>query len=366
MIRSIGESRPRVHPTAFVSEAAYVVGGVEIGPEASIWPGAVIRADNATIVVGRGTVIQERAVLHGGGEGTGLRYREGQEPEGRSGIFRVGKGVLVGRSVVLHCGHVGDYSYIGSNAVVLDGADLGDHCRVASHSVVPPRERVPAGSFLTGIPALTVTAEPLSEARRREMEGEAERLRRRWAAHKDGLALPPEAVLREGTMIRAIGSKAPHLHPTAWVSEAGYVAGDVVLGEHSSVWPGAVVLGDVARVTIGAYCDVQDNAVVHAEEALTIGDHVSIAHGTNVHARRIGSHVLVANNSTLSEGVEVGDDCIIAAGSLVPPGTKIPSGSMVIGVPAVILPLEEGRRQRLAQTGVGYSERAQVMKAAGL
>ena len=366
MIRAIGQRKPKVDPTAFVSELAYVVGHVEIGPNASIWPGAVIRGDMSGIVIGAGTVVQERAVVHGGGEGTGNRYRDGAEPDDRSGMFVIGRDVVIGRSAVVHCGRVGNYTSIGSNATVLDGAELGDFCDIAAHSIVPPREIVPWGSFLKGIPAPASTASAVSAERRAELQVQATLFQERKARYMAGLALEPEATMREEKMIRAIGERTPEIHAEAWVSEAGYVAGAVTLGERSSVWPGAVVLGDPGSVTIGSFCDIQDNAVVHSEEDLVIGDHVSIAHSTNVHARRIGSNVLVANNSTLSEGVEVGDNCIIAAGTMVPPDTKVPSGSIAIGVPAVILPLEERRRERLAQTGIGYAERAQGMKAAGL
>ena len=326
--------------------------------------GAVVRGDMSGIVIGSGTVVSENAVIHGGGEGTGNRYGEGSEPEDRSGFFVIGRNVVIHQSAVVHCGRIGDYANIGGNSTVLDGAELADYTDIAAHTVVPPREKIPWGANLRGIPAPKSTAAQISTTRRRELRSQAREIREKMLFWQD-IGLTSQSDLKEKDMIQAIASKSPDIDTEAWVSEAGYVAGDVTLGNRSSVWPGAVVIGDAGSVGIGEYCDIQDNAVVHSDGDLIIGNHVSIAHGTSVHASKIGSNVLVANNSTLLADVEVGDNCIIAAGTLLDCGTKVPSGSIAIGVPAVILPLEATRRERLDQTGIGYSERAQIMKAAG-
>ena len=365
MLRAINERVPSVASSAFVHPRAYVVGQVEIGADVIVLPGAVVRGDMSGIVIGSGTVVSENAVIHGGGEGTGNRYRDGNEPEDRSGFFVIGRNVVIHQSAIVHCGRIGDYANIGSNSTVLDGAELGDYSDIAAHTVVPPREKIPWGAILRGIPAPKSTAAQISLDRRKQLRSQAHEIRENILFQKDlGSILKSDS--KEKDMIQAIGSKSPDIDTEAWVSEAGYVAGDVTLGNRSSVWPGAVVIGDAGSVMIGEYCDIQDNAVVHSDGDLIIGNHVSIAHGTSVHASRIGSNVLVANNSTLLADVEVGDNCIIAAGTLLDCGTKVPSGSIAIGVPAVILPLEATRRERLNQTGIGYSERAQIMKASGL
>ena len=355
MLRAINERAPSIAANAFVHPAAYVI----------VLPGAVVRGDMSGIVIGSGTVVSENAVIHGGGEGTGNRYREGSEPEDRSGFFVIGRNVVIHQSAVVHCGRIGDYANIGGNSTVLDGAELADYTDIAAHTVVPPREKIPWGANLRGIPAPKSTAAQISTTRRRELRSQAREIREKMLFWQD-IGLTSQSDLKEKDMIQAIASKSPDIDTEAWVSEAGYVAGDVTLGNRSSVWPGAVVIGDAGSVVIGEYCDIQDNAVVHSDGDLIIGNHVSIAHGTSVHASKIGSNVLVANNSTLLADVEVGDNCIIAAGTLLDCGTKVPSGSIAIGVPAVILPLEATRRERLDQTGIGYSERAQIMKAAGL
>jgi carbonic anhydrase/acetyltransferase-like protein (isoleucine patch superfamily) len=365
MLKAINERVPSVASSAFVHPAAYVVGQVEIGAEVMILPGAVVRGDMSGIAIGSGTVVSEKAVIHGGGEGTGNRYREGSEPEDRSGFFVIGRNVVIHQSAVVHCGRIGDYSNIGSNSTILDGAELADYCDIAAHTIVPPRERIPWGTALRGIPAPKSISTQISTDRRRQLRSQSREIREKNLSHQ-GLGSILESGLKEKDMVQPIGSKSPNVDTEAWVSEAGYVAGDVTIGKRSSVWPGAVVVADAGSVVIGEYCDIQDNAVVHSDQDLIIGNHVSIAHGTSVHASRIGSNVLVANNSTLLADVEVGDNCIIAAGTLLDCGTKVPSGSIAIGVPAVILPLEATRRERLNQTGIGYSERAQIMKTAGL
>ena len=79
-------------------------------------------------------------------------------------------------------------------------------------------------------------------------------------------------------VLRSLDGIAPRIHPTAFVSEAAYVIGDVEIGEGSSVWPGTVIRGDMGRITIGKYTCVQDNSVVHCDTDAAIGDYVVIGH----------------------------------------------------------------------------------------
>ena len=104
-------------------------------------------------------------------------------------------------------------------------------------------------------------------------------------------------------MIRSLDGISPQIHPTAFVSEAAYVVGDVVIGEGSSVWPGSVVRGDMGRVTIGKYTNVQDNSVVHCDTDTTIGDYVTIGHRVVCHAKSVGDRSLLGNGSVVNDGV---------------------------------------------------------------
>ena len=88
-------------------------------------------------------------------------------------------------------------------------------------------------------------------------------------------------------MIRSLRGIEPKIAPTAWVSEAAYVVGNVVIGEYSSVWPGVTIRGDGDVITIGNHVNIQEGSVVHGD-GLVIEDYVSIGHSVVVHGDRIG------------------------------------------------------------------------------
>ena len=137
-------------------------------------------------------------------------------------------------------------------------------------------------------------------------------------------------------MIREFKGKMPRIAKSAFVSEAAYVIGDVEIGEHSSIWPGAVVRGDFASIKIGNNTQIEDNCVMHAGADQVIGDNVHIGHGAVVHCSSVGDNVLIGIQSTVLDGVEIGDFCIIGAYSLVLERTRVPSRSFVVGRPARI------------------------------
>ena len=134
MIRTLKGVTPKVAESAWVSEFAYVVGNVEIGEYASIWPGVTVRGDgDNAIVIGDYVSIQEGSVIHG--NGLTLEDR-----------------VSVGHSVVVHCERVGRGSLLGNNCTVLNRAILGENCLIAANSVVLDGTRFPANSFVVGAP----------------------------------------------------------------------------------------------------------------------------------------------------------------------------------------------------------------------
>ena len=138
-------------------------------------------------------------------------------------------------------------------------------------------------------------------------------------------------------MIRSANGKMPKIAESAFVSEAAYVAGDVEVGERSSVWPGAVIRADIARIRIGSRVVVEDKCSLHADTAMDIGDNVLLGHGAVLHECRVGSRVLIGMNATALKNSEIGDNCIIGAGAVVGGGQKIPPGSVAVGVPARIV-----------------------------
>ena len=166
-------------------------------------------------------------------------------------------------------------------------------------------------------------------------------------------------------MIRSFNGKSPRIHPTAFISEACYIVGDVDIGENSSVWPGAVIRGDFGRITLGRNSVVQDTCVLHADDFLDIGDNVLVTHGAVIHGHRVGNNVLVGMNSVILEDAEIGDYCLIGAGAVVRGNARIPDQSLVIGVPGQVRPLSAQNRKRLETPTASYLINAQAHKRAG-
>jgi carbonic anhydrase/acetyltransferase-like protein (isoleucine patch superfamily) len=119
-----------------------------------------------------------------------------------------------------------------------------------------------------------------------------------------------------------------------FVAHTAVVTGDVTAGQSSSFWFGAVVRGDVAPVTIGRRVNVQDCAVVHCDTDVpnAVEDDVTIGHGAIVHGIRVGRGSLVGMGATLLSRTRVGEECLIAAGAVVPPGLEVPDRMVVMGV----------------------------------
>jgi len=162
-------------------------------------------------------------------------------------------------------------------------------------------------------------------------------------------------------VIRTFKNIKPSVDPSAYVDESAQVIGDVVIGPESSVWMNVVVRGDVNRIRIGRRTNVQDLTMVHvmrATHAMTNGDEVTIGHSAVIHGCTIEDRVLVGMAAVLLNGVHVGHDSIIAAGTLVTEGTVIPAGSLVMGRPGKVkrpLNAEElAEIRRLSQAYVDY------------
>lgn len=137
-------------------------------------------------------------------------------------------------------------------------------------------------------------------------------------------------------MIRTHKGRKPQVAPTAYVDPQAVVIGDVVLGEHSSVWPCVVIRGDVHFIRIGARTNVQDGSVLHVmgdHHPLILGDDVTIGHGVILHGCTIESRCLIGMGSIILNGAKIGTGSIVAAGTLVPEGTEVPPGSLFMGHP---------------------------------
>ena len=167
-------------------------------------------------------------------------------------------------------------------------------------------------------------------------------------------------------MIKSLGSSTPIIHPTAFVSEAAYVVGNVEIGEGSSVWPGAVVRGDMGKVIIGKHTNIQDNSIVHGDADVFIGDSVVIAHRVVCHGKEIGDGCLLGNGSIINDGVKMGKNTIIGSGAMVVENMEIPDGSIIRGIPGRIRGEVQQKHLDLQKWLVGvYSENAQRYKLDG-
>ena len=134
-------------------------------------------------------------------------------------------------------------------------------------------------------------------------------------------------------MIKTLEDKTPLVHPTAFVSEAAYVVGDVEIGEGSSIWPGTVIRGDMGKVRIGKYTNIQDNSVVHGDDDVEIGDYVIVGHRVMCHAKYIGDQSLIGNGAIINDGVIIGKNSVIGSGTMVLENMDIPERSIAVGMP---------------------------------
>lgn len=157
--------------------------------------------------------------------------------------------------------------------------------------------------------------------------------------------------------------KTPDTARANWVAANATVVGDVTLGARSSVFYGAVLRGDIARIVVGEGSNIQDNAVVHLADDLDaiIGDWVTVGHSAIVHACTIGDECLIGMGATVLDGAVIGARSIVAAGAVVTPRTVIPPGSMVMGAPAkVVRALSEKEQAALR----GWAEKYLAVSAA--
>lgn len=137
-------------------------------------------------------------------------------------------------------------------------------------------------------------------------------------------------------MIRTFRGTTPSVDGTAYVDASAQVIGDVVIGAESSVWMNVVIRGDVNRIRIGRRTNIQDLTMVHVmrdTHPTTIGDEVTIGHSAVIHGTTIEDRVLIGMAAILLNGVHVGHDSIVAAGTLLTEGTRIPPRSLVMGRP---------------------------------
>ena len=140
-------------------------------------------------------------------------------------------------------------------------------------------------------------------------------------------------------MIRTFQGITPTIPISCFIEETGIVIGDVVLGEHCSVWFHTVIRGDVHSIRIGDRTNVQDLCVLHVTHdthPLIIGNEVTIGHGAILHGCTIKDRVLIGMGAIVMDGAVIGEDSIVGAGALVVEGMIVPPKCVILGSPGRI------------------------------
>lgn len=145
----------------------------------------------------------------------------------------------------------------------------------------------------------------------------------------------------------------------AYLAHNAVVTGEVRLGLQTSVWFGAVIRGDVAPVVIGERVNIQDGSVVHCDSGYvnTIEGDVTIGHRAVVHGERVGRGSLIGIGAILMGHTVIGEECMIGAGAVVPPGMQVPDRSLIMGVPGrIVRAVKDEEIEYIRQVGRGYIE----------
>ena len=142
--------------------------------------------------------------------------------------------------------------------------------------------------------------------------------------------------------IRAFEHHTPEIDESVFVDPSAVVIGDVIVGHDSSVWPLAVIRGDIHKIRIGSRCSIQDGTVIHVTHdglfnpggfPTLIGSEVTVDHKVMLHGCVVGDRVLIGMGAILMDGVTVESDVVIGGGSIVPPGKTLVSGYLYVGAP---------------------------------
>lgn len=159
-------------------------------------------------------------------------------------------------------------------------------------------------------------------------------------------------------MIRPFQGMVPRIGSRVFVPDSALILGDVTLGDDVSVWFNCAIRGDVNWIRIGARTNIQDACCLHVtneKHPLLIEEEVSIAHNVMLHGCTIRRNALIGMSTTIMDGAEIGEGCLVAAGSLVREGFKAPPHSLVAGWPATVKgPLSEKQRELAASVWTRY------------
>lgn len=158
-------------------------------------------------------------------------------------------------------------------------------------------------------------------------------------------------------MIHRYKNERPQIDPSCFIAEGAHIVGQVTIGKECSIWYNAVLRGDVQKIVIGDYTNIQDNVVIHVgkENMTHIGEGVTVGHHAIIHGASIGDYTLIGMGSTVLDGARIGKNCMIGANSLVTAHTIIPDGMLAVGAPArVIKALSEAQIEQIKDSAKEY------------
>lgn len=162
-------------------------------------------------------------------------------------------------------------------------------------------------------------------------------------------------------MIRPFREYEPAVADSAYVDPTAVVIGNVTIGEEATVLPGAVIRGDGGgEVVLEARANVQDNVTIHADapgERVVLKENAAVGHNAIVHNATVGTHSLVGMHATVLDRAVLEPYSAVGANSLVPGGTRVESGTLVVGSPAEVLRDDLDRENVLFATAERYTER---------
>lgn len=167
-------------------------------------------------------------------------------------------------------------------------------------------------------------------------------------------------------MIKSFKGQKPQIDQSSYIADNATLIGDITIGPKSSIWFNSVIRGDVAPTIIGEGVNIQDLCCLHQSpnQPLIIEDFVTVGHKVTLHSSIIRKHALIGMDSTILDGAEIGEYAFIGAGSLVPPGKKIPPHTLAFGRPAkVIRELTEDDYNELKRINASYIKKAEIYKA---
>ena len=166
-------------------------------------------------------------------------------------------------------------------------------------------------------------------------------------------------------MIRSFRGNKPKIADSAYVDPGAHVIGDVEIGESSSIWPTAVLRGDLEPIRVGTMTNIQDGSLIHTDRGFpaVIGNRVTVGHAAILHGCIVEDDSLIGIGARVLTGARIGRGAVVAAGALVPEGMEVAPDTLVMGTPAKPRRSVTAEEKVRFEKGVaGYAERAQQFK----